>query len=81
MPGALAYGCTQEEALAAVRALTLRVLAERLEQGEPTPALEGLFEPGQADGRIHNSPIAATTPNRQKKKINLRLTIGISSYT
>ena len=45
VPGALAYGRTPEEAYAAVRALTLRVLAERLEQGEPTPEIAGLFEP------------------------------------
>jgi predicted RNase H-like HicB family nuclease len=35
LPGALAYGSTPEEARARVEALTLRVLAERLERGEP----------------------------------------------
>jgi predicted RNase H-like HicB family nuclease len=34
LPGVLAYGATQDEAMARVEALTLRVLAERLEQGE-----------------------------------------------
>jgi hypothetical protein len=33
-----------EEAVARVKALALRVLAERLERGEPTGELEGLFE-------------------------------------
>ena len=34
LPGVLAYGMSREEALAHVQALALRVLAERLEQGE-----------------------------------------------
>jgi predicted RNase H-like HicB family nuclease len=34
IPGALAYGKTQEEAMARVEALALRVAADRLEHGE-----------------------------------------------
>jgi predicted RNase H-like HicB family nuclease len=34
LPGVLAYGSTREEAMAAVQALALRVLADRLEHGE-----------------------------------------------
>lgn len=34
IPGALAYGQSQQEALARVEALALRVIAERLEHGE-----------------------------------------------
>jgi predicted RNase H-like HicB family nuclease len=34
IPGAMAYGGTQEEAIARVEALALRVVADRLEQGE-----------------------------------------------
>lgn len=34
LPGALAYGVTQDEAMAKAEALALRVLAERLEHGE-----------------------------------------------
>ncbi len=34
IPGAMAYGSTLHEATAKVQALALRVLAERLEQGE-----------------------------------------------
>ena len=34
LPGVLAYGQTQEEALARARALALRVLADRSEHGE-----------------------------------------------
>jgi predicted RNase H-like HicB family nuclease len=42
LPGVLAYGSTREEALAAARALALRVLAERLERGEaPAEIFEG----------------------------------------
>lgn len=34
IPGALTYGATPEEATAKAQALTLRILAERLEHGE-----------------------------------------------
>jgi predicted RNase H-like HicB family nuclease len=34
IPGALVYGATQEEAVANVKALALRVLADRLEKRE-----------------------------------------------
>ncbi len=44
LSGALAYGQTREDALAKVEALALRILAERLEHGEPTPELDGVFE-------------------------------------
>ena len=44
LSGALAYGQTRKEAVARVEALALRILAERLEHGEPTPELDGVFE-------------------------------------
>ena len=37
LPGVLAYGATAEEASAKAEILALRVLAERLEQGEAKP--------------------------------------------
>jgi predicted RNase H-like HicB family nuclease len=37
LSGVLAYGATREAALAAVQALALRVLADRLEHGEAVP--------------------------------------------
>jgi predicted RNase H-like HicB family nuclease len=37
LPGTLAYGQTSEEAVAKAQALALRVLADRLEQGENAP--------------------------------------------
>jgi predicted RNase H-like HicB family nuclease len=39
LPGALAYGQTREEAIARAKALGLRVLADRIEHGEDTPAV------------------------------------------
>lgn len=39
LPGALAYGGSQEEAVSRVQALALRVVAERLEHGEAGPEL------------------------------------------
>ncbi len=37
LPGVLAYGSTQNEAMAKAEALALRVLAEQLEHGEARP--------------------------------------------
>lgn len=39
LPGVLAYGATSEQAVARAQALALRVLADRLENGEPVPSL------------------------------------------
>src|SRR5262249_32536894 len=37
LPGVTAYGCARREALGAVEALALRVIADRIEHGEATP--------------------------------------------
>ncbi len=37
LPGVMAYGPTQTEAIARVKALALRVIAEQLEHGEHVP--------------------------------------------
>jgi predicted RNase H-like HicB family nuclease len=45
LPGVLAYGDSPEQARAKVKILTLRVVADRLENGEPLPQdLAALFE-------------------------------------
>ncbi|MFO0902171.1 MAG: type II toxin-antitoxin system HicB family antitoxin [Pirellulales bacterium] len=43
LPGVMAYGETRVEAIAKVKALALRVLADRLEQGESIPELKEVF--------------------------------------
>ncbi len=43
LPGVLAYGATQQEAVSHAEALALRVLADRLEHGENVPDLKALF--------------------------------------
>jgi predicted RNase H-like HicB family nuclease len=43
LPGVMAYGNTREEAVAKVKALALRVMADRLEQGEAIPELAEVF--------------------------------------
>ncbi len=43
LPGVLAYGADRARAVAAVEALALRVIAERLENGEEMPELANLF--------------------------------------
>ena len=43
LPGVMAYGGAQDEAIARVKALALRVLADRFEHGEWVPALEQVF--------------------------------------
>jgi predicted RNase H-like HicB family nuclease len=44
LPGVMAYGETQPEARARATALALRVIADRLENGEPLPReIAGVF--------------------------------------
>lgn len=43
IPGVLAYGATREEAIERVQALSLRVLADRLDRGEPVPQMGSVF--------------------------------------
>ncbi|HVV72594.1 MAG TPA: type II toxin-antitoxin system HicB family antitoxin, partial [Verrucomicrobiae bacterium] len=43
LPGVMAYGSSQEEALAKVKALALRVMADRQEHGEAIPELVDVF--------------------------------------
>ncbi len=43
LPGVMAYGASREEAVARVKALALRVLADRLEHGESVPELVEVF--------------------------------------
>ena len=45
LPGVMTYGETEAEADAKVKALALRVIADRLENGEPLPReIAGVFE-------------------------------------
>lgn len=48
LPGALAYGVTQDEAMAKAEVLALRVLAERLEHGEVRPIAINISVPAAA---------------------------------
>jgi predicted RNase H-like HicB family nuclease len=43
LPGVLTYGTTREEAVRKAQALSLRVLAERLDHGESLPQVENVF--------------------------------------
>jgi predicted RNase H-like HicB family nuclease len=43
LPGVLVYGQTRREAVERVQALALRVLADRLDHGEPVPQMSGVF--------------------------------------
>jgi predicted RNase H-like HicB family nuclease len=43
LPGVLAYGATRDEAVAKAESLALRVLADRLDNGERVPNLNALF--------------------------------------
>jgi len=52
LPGVTVYGRTRNQALTAVEALALRVIADRLEHGEATPASFG--PPGQASGIVES---------------------------
>lgn len=43
LPGVMVYGGSREEAITKVKALALRVLADRLEHGESIPELGQVF--------------------------------------
>ncbi len=43
LPGVMAYGTARAEAVARAEALALRVLADRLEHGEPVPEMSNVF--------------------------------------
>ena len=43
LPGVLAYGQTRQEAIERAQALSLRVLADRLEHGESVPQMDSVF--------------------------------------
>ena len=43
LPGVMVYGQSRDEAIARVEALSLRVLADRLENGEPLPQIASVF--------------------------------------
>ena len=45
LPGVLTYGATEAEAQARAKALALRVIADRIENGEALPSeIAGVFE-------------------------------------
>lgn len=43
LPGVMVYGDTRPAAVAKARALALRVIADRLDHGEPVPVLDDVF--------------------------------------
>ncbi len=43
LPGVMAYGETQEDAIVKVQTLALRLLADRLEHGEAMPEISTVF--------------------------------------
>lgn len=43
LPGVLAYGQSREEAVERAKALSLRVMADRLERGEAIPEMGNVF--------------------------------------
>ena len=43
LPGVLTYGQSRQEAIDRAQALSLRVLADRLDHGEPVPQMNSVF--------------------------------------
>lgn len=43
LPGVMAYGQSRQEAVERVQSLSLRVLADRLDHGEPVPEMGDVF--------------------------------------
>lgn len=43
LPGVMVYGESRREAIDRIQALSLRVLADRLDHGEPIPQIDDVF--------------------------------------
>jgi predicted RNase H-like HicB family nuclease len=43
LPGVSIYGASQDEAIRRIKALTFRVLADRLDSGDGAPELDSIF--------------------------------------
>ncbi|MBM4056506.1 MAG: type II toxin-antitoxin system HicB family antitoxin [Planctomycetes bacterium] len=43
LPGVMVYGQNREDAISKVEALALRVIADRVEHGDPIPEIRTLF--------------------------------------
>jgi predicted RNase H-like HicB family nuclease len=43
LPGVMVYGTTRSDAIARVQALSLRVLADKIENGEDLPGIDNVF--------------------------------------
>jgi len=43
LPGVMVYGQSRQEAIARIQALSLRVLADRLDHGDPVPQVVDVF--------------------------------------
>ena len=43
LPGVMAYGESQDEAICTVKVLALRIMADRLEHGEVLPEVDSVF--------------------------------------
>ena len=59
LPGLFAYGDTRGEALDRVKALALRIIADRLERGERIPDLADLFSVAHAPVAFEAMPADA----------------------
>ena len=46
LPGAMAYGISKVEAISKAQVLVLRILADKLEHGEPVPQISEVFSIG-----------------------------------
>jgi predicted RNase H-like HicB family nuclease len=56
LPGVFAYGQSRREALDRVRALALRVIANRLEKGEWASCLDSVFSAASSPPSIATEP-------------------------
>jgi predicted RNase H-like HicB family nuclease len=61
LPGVMAYGQSRNEAIVKVEALALRVLADRVENGEPVPGFPQIFSAAWQNGQP-SAPVAYLRP-------------------
>jgi predicted RNase H-like HicB family nuclease len=62
LPGVLVYAQTENDVIAKVKALSLRVLADRIEHGEAVPEMDELFSMTQSVGGSQPKPERSCRP-------------------
>ena len=62
LPGVMVYGQTRDDAISKVKALTLRILADRIDHGESVPEMDQLFSVTPRANGLRSKPAMLYRP-------------------